>query len=130
MKTPFDPQEMPGADERAKRLDAVASAIAQAKLLSTYAKFQALEIETSRLLIQPVKPGNITMSESLARQHYDLQALQGILKTYQDGLVGWQRGEKQQHQANMFLDPPPEVTRYVQAIKDNVSYVAPVKTGS
>lgn len=127
--TPFDPRPMPGADERAKRLEVVASAIAQAKLLSVYAQVESMHIDMAHQAIQPTMPGKITENERLNRLYRDLETLRGILKTYLDGLIGWQRGEKQQHQANLFNTPPPEVMRYVQSIKDGVPYVAPTHTG-
>lgn len=129
MQTPFDEKPMPGAARRAILLSAVANAIAQARVLISHAKLQAMEIESERLKIQPVMPGKITDSERLARQHYDLEILRGTLNTYMGGLTGWQTGEGQQDQAHLFADVPLEVARYVQSIKDGVPYVMPVHTG-
>jgi len=129
MATPFDPKPMPGADKRALLLDQVANAIVQAKVLTAYAQLQAMSIDMQRLAIQPVMPGAADKSEALARQYYDLQTLRGTLNTYLGGLTGWQTGEKQQSQPNMFPDVPSEVQRYVQSIKDGVPYVMPTHTG-
>ncbi len=130
MITPFDPQVMPGADERKIALETVASAIAAAKVLAVYAQVQDDAIEAKQRELQPVMQPEQQENSALSRQHYDLQDMRVSIARYLNDLNGWQIEERAGQPGMPALPPvPADIQRYVQSIKDGVPYVEPVHTG-
>lgn len=130
MATPFDPQYMPGANERAIALANVAAAIAQAKVLDTYADAQIKAIEQERTNLEPIMPGGSATNEELERQQLDLQDVKNSIDRYLNALNGYQI-EETEGQPNIPDMPqvPQQVKDYVKSIIDGKPYVEPTHTG-
>ena len=129
MATPFDPKPLPGEDAHTKALAEVASAIAQTKLLISYAKVTYEKIEADQAALGTIKPGDIAENERLNRLKRDLKNCRDALDSYMGALTGYQTGEKQQPGKQTMPLVPAIVDLYVQSIKDGKDFVLPVYTG-
>ena len=122
---------MPGADDRAKALETVAIAIAQAKLLKSYAEVQSDTIQNRARGLMPVSSLAHQENDDLARQYWDLKDLRESIDRYLNDISGRQIALKLGQPGSLVPLPgiPADIAAYVQSIKDGKPYVEPVHTG-